>query len=398
MIKLSHRAMQLKPSATLSMAAKARKMRAEGTEVVSFAAGEPDFDTPANIRDAAKRALDEGQTRYTPSSGILELKAAVRGKLARDNGLEYADDEVIVACGAKHAIFNALQAIVDPGDEVIVPAPYWVSYPDQVRLAAGTPVIVPTDAKAGFKLTPAEFERAATPKTRAVILNYPSNPTGSTYSREELAALGEAICRRGAAIISDEIYEKLVYGGKGHTSIAAAHPPAKDLTIVVNGVSKSYAMTGWRMGYAAGPRQVIAKMAELTEQQISGIPGFVQRACVEAMEGPQAEVERMRTEFAARRDLMLERLLAIPGLSCRVPDGAFYLLPDISAYLGRKAGGTVMANATALAEYLLSEAHVATVSGDPFGAQGHIRLSYATSRKNIEEGVRRISAALARLA
>jgi len=287
---------------------------------------------------------------------------------------------------------------VDPGDEVIVPAPYWVSYPDQVLLAAGRPVILATSEADSFRVKPDKLAGAITPRTRAVILNYPSNPTGSSYSAEEIRQLGEVIADRKIAVISDEVYEKLLYTGERHTSIAEACPRCKEYTIVVNGVSKSYAMTGWRMGYAAGPRDVISKIAEITGQQNTGIPGFVQKACVEAIRGPQDEVERMRQEFKARRDLMLEALASIRGMRCHVPDGAFYLLPGVEAWIGKSWNGNRIPDADTLAEYLLEEAHVATVGGDPFGAPGFLRLSYATSRQKIEEGVARLSKALSRLA
>jgi aspartate aminotransferase len=397
MTRISQRACAMSPSATLAMAAKARRMRAEGVEVISFATGEPDFVTPPAIREEAKRALDEGLTHYTPSAGIPELKRAVVNKLARDNGLKYDDDEVTITCGAKQAIYNALQVIIDPGDEVIIPAPYWVSFPDQVRLADGKPVIITTTIDGSFKVTPKALEQAITSRTRAIILNTPSNPTGSAYTQEELERIGGLMCRHGITVISDEIYEKLTYDGFVHTSIAAAHPPAKEITIVVGGVSKAYAMTGWRMGFAAGPKEIITKMTMLVGQQITGIPAFVQRACVAAFDGAHEEVERMRREFESRRDLMLKRLLTVPGISCHKPEGAFYLFPNVGSYLGRKWKGHTMDSATALANFLLEEGHIAVVSGDPFGAPGHIRLSYAASREDIEEGIRRLKEALAKL-
>ena len=398
MIEISKRAKEMAPSATIAMATKAKQMRADGIDVISFAAGEPDFDTPTAIREAAKAGIDEGLTRYPPSAGTPELRSAICEKLKRDNGLEYAVDEITVSCGAKHAIYNALQVITNPGDEVIIPAPYWVSYPEQVKLAGATPVIVKTDPKNEFKLKPSDLEGAITDRTRAIIMNYPSNPTGSTYSEKELKELGEVIAKHSVAIISDEIYEKLVYGGESHCSIAKACPACKPLTIIVNGVSKAHAMTGWRMGFAAGPKAIIAKMSSLSGQQLTGIPGFVQKACAEAIKGPQDEVERMRQEFMERRDLMHERLAAIPGIECRVPNGAFYLFPYVGSYFGKGVGGKKIGNSTDLAGYLLEEAHIATVSGDPFGAPGHIRLSYATSRENIEEGVKRMADALSKLA
>jgi len=398
MIEISKRAKEMAPSATIAMATRAKQMRAEGIDVISFAAGEPDFDTPEAIREAAKRGIDEGLTRYSPSAGMPELRAAIREKLKRDNGLDYAEDEITVSCGAKHAIYNAIQVVANPGDEVIVPAPYWVSYPEQVKLAGATPVIVKADPKNDFKLRASDIEPAITDRTRAIILNYPSNPTGSTYSEGELRAIGEVLARRGVAIISDEIYEKLVYGGEPHCSIAKACPSCKPLTIVVNGVSKAYAMTGWRMGFAAGPKGVISKMSSLSGQQLTGIPCFVQKACVAALNGPQDEVERMRREFMKRRDLMHERLRAIPGIECRMPDGAFYLFPYVGGYFGKGSGGRKIGDSSELAGYLLDEAHIAVVSGDPFGAPGHIRLSYATSRDKIEEGVKRLGRALSALA
>ncbi|MFH1829150.1 MAG: pyridoxal phosphate-dependent aminotransferase [Pseudomonadota bacterium] len=397
MIKISKIAANMKSSATLDVAAKAKKMRAQGKDVISFATGEPDFDTPLAIREAGKQAIDQGLTRYTPSSGIPELKAAVRDKLARDNSLEYEEDEITITCGAKHAIYNALQAIVDPGDEVIVVAPYWVSYPEQVRLAGGTPVIVETDAQNAFRTSALEIENAITKRTAAIILNYPSNPAGSTYSKEELAELGEVLVKHKVAIISDEIYEKLIFGESKHVSIAKACPACKDFTIVVNGVSKSYAMTGWRMGWACGPSNVISKMSTLCGQQISGIPAFVQRACIEALEGPQDEVKRMRDEFARRRDIMFEKLKIIPGIKCHLPDGTFYLFPNMSHYMGKSYGDRKIADANELAQYLLDDAHIATVSGEPFGAPNHVRLSFATSRERIEEGMARLANSLAKV-
>jgi len=398
MIKISKRLQAIKPSATLAMNAKAREMRAQGVDVISFAAGEPDFDTPANIREAGKRAIDEGLTRYTPSSGMPELKEAIAAKLERDNRLEYSADEITVSCGAKHAIYNALQAAIDPGDEVIVPAPYWVSYPDQVALAGGTTVTLPTYATTGFRITPEQLDKAIGGKTRAIILNYPSNPTGSTYSAEELKALGELLAEKGILIISDEIYEKLLFNGGTHVSIAAAHPPCRENTVVVGGVSKSYAMTGWRMGFAAGPAEIISRMSMLAGQQISGIPGFVQKACLEALGGPQEEVARMRDEFKRRRDLMIERLATIEGVRCHVPDGTFYLFPHVDEHLGKSSGGRQIETSLDLADYLLEVAHIATVAGEPFGAPGHLRLSFATSTENIEEGTARLAEALGGLA
>lgn len=389
--------MKMTPSATLAMAAKAKAMKADGADVISFAAGEPDFDTPAHICQAGIRGIEEGLTRYTPSSGTPELKAAIREKLERDNALGYTEAEITVTCGAKQAIYNALQVMVDPGDEVIVPAPYWVSYPEQIKLAGGAPVIVGTDPGRAFKLQVEDLANAVTDRTRAIILNYPSNPTGSTYTREELRAFGAFLAKKNIVIISDEIYEKLVYDNATHTSIAAASPECKPLTILIGGVSKAYAMTGWRMGFAAGPLEVISKMSALAGQQNSGIPGFIQTACAEALTGAQDDVERMRREFAKRRTAMYEGLMSIPGVRCHLPEGAFYLLPDISHFLGRRADGVRIETSDELAAFLLDKAHIATVSGTPFGAPGFIRLSYAASLEQIEEGIRRMAKALAKL-
>jgi len=394
MIKLSKRAQQISPSATLAMAAKARKMRRDGIDVISFATGEPDFDTPENIRSAGMQAIDEGFTRYTPSAGLPELRSSIARKLKRDNDLTYQSDEIVVTCGAKQAIYNALQVLVDDEDEVLIPAPYWVSYPEQVKLAGGTPVIIPTDVNTSFKINPGMVEKHLTKKTKVIILNSPSNPTGSAYTTDELKSLGEFLVRHKITIISDEIYEKLVYGDFVQRSIAAAYPNAHDHAIVINGVSKAYAMTGWRMGYAAGPKQIISKMASFVGQQNSGIPGFVQLACIEALEGPQIEVERMKAEFKKRRDFMLENLLRIPGIVCPVPAGTFYLFPDMSSYLNEDKG---VKDSTALAEHLLTEAHIATVSGDAFGSPGNIRLSYANSTNNIKIGMERLSSTLKKL-
>jgi len=394
MIKLSHRAQKMSPSATLAMAAKAAKMRSEGIDVISFATGEPDFDTPSSIRRVCKEALDDGLTHYPPSAGIPELRKTIAEKLRRENDLSYDVDEIVVTCGAKQAIFNALQVIVDRGDEVLIPAPYWVSYPEQVKLADGVPVIIPTTAETTFKVTTDMLDQFMTDRTKAIILNSPSNPTGSAYTKDELKRMGEFLTKRNVAIISDEIYEKIVYCDYVHTSIVAAHPPARCLTIVVNGVSKAYAMTGWRMGYAAGPREIISKMTGIVGQQITGIPPFVQRACIEALDASDNEIKKMRDEFKARRDIMLENLLRIPGISCPVPVGTFYLFPDVRTYLKRRKG---INDSTALVEYLLEEARIATVGGDAFGSPGHIRFSYATSRDKIAEGMKRLKDALSKL-
>jgi aspartate aminotransferase len=395
MLNISARTKRVAPSATLAMAAKAAELKANGVDVISFATGEPDFDTPRNISAAGKTAIDQGLTRYTPTNGIPELRRAIAKKLMNDNGLTYSSDEIAVTCGAKQAIYDAIQAITDPGDEVIIPAPYWVSYPDQVMLADGVPVLIHTDASCEFKIAVGALKKVVTKKTRAIILNSPSNPSGAAYTGDELRDIGKFCVDNNIIVISDEIYEKLVYDGFRHVSIADACKEAKATTIVINGVSKAYAMTGWRIGYAAGPREVISRISNLVGQQISGIPAFVQKAAIEAMCGPQDELEAMRKEFEARRDIMLEALISIRGVKCPVPKGAFYLFPDMSKYFGGKKG---LENADRLAQYLLEDAHIATVSGVPFGSPANIRFSYATSRKNIEEGMRRLIASLSKIA
>jgi aspartate aminotransferase len=398
MNKLSKRAKEMKPSATLAMAARAASMRADGIDIISFATGEPDFTTPMAICNVAKKGIDDGLSHYTPSAGIPELKKAICKKLARDNGLEYAENEVTVTSGAKQAIFNALQVMIDPGDEVIIPAPYWVSYPTQVRLAGGTPVIISASADENFKISPDELRANITERTKAIILCSPSNPSGSAYTRDELAAIGELLSENEIGIISDEIYEKLVYDNFKHVSIVKACPAVREHTVVINGVSKAYAMTGWRMGFAAGPSEIISKMTMLTGQQTTCLPAFVQKACAAALDGiVDDEIESMRCEFSKRRNLMLEKLSNIDGISCHTPEGAFYLFPKVNEYFGKKFGERPINTAKDLAELLLEEGHIAVVSGEPFGAPEHIRLSYATSEENIKEGVRRFSNILKQL-
>lgn len=397
MIQLSKRVQNVQPSATLGMAAKAKALAAQGHRVISFATGEPDFDTPHHIKKAAKKALDRGMTKYVQVGGTPELIAAVQTKLKRDNGLDYTKDEIIITCGAKDAIFTTLLVLLNDGDEVIIPAPYWVSFPEQVKIAGGLPVIVTTDASQGFRLTPKQLEASITPKTRALILNSPCNPTGSAYPRDELESLVKVAVNHNLVIISDEIYEKLIYGNFTHTSVAALSEKARHSTITVNGVSKTYAMTGWRMGFAAGPKEVIEKMKTVQGQQISSITSFIQPACAEALTGPQDDVQKMVKEFSARRDLMHQRLTAISGITAHLPEGAFFHFPNVQYYLGKRGSHGPIATTSDLAEYLLEQAHVAVVGGDASGAPGYIRLSYATSREDIEEGMTKIRDALGKL-
>jgi aspartate aminotransferase len=388
---IAKRALAIKPSPTLAMAARAKAMKAQGIDVVDFGVGEPDFDTPQHIKDAAKKAIDNGFTKYTPSSGTDELREAVVRKFKTDNGLEYDKTQVLISCGAKQSLYNIAEALFDPGDEVIIPAPYWVSYPDQVVLNDAKPVIVETTEAEKFTLSARKLESAVTKKTKAIILNSPSNPTGLAYDKKTLEEIAAVAMRHKLYVISDEIYEKLIYDGFTHTSIASLGKEIKDLTIVVNGVSKSHAMTGWRIGYAAGPKDVITAMANIQSQSTSNPASISQKAALEALTGSQDFLKVMNAEFDKRRKYMVERLNSIPGVSCLMPVGAFYAFPRVSAHFGtRSAGGNVIKNSSDFANVLLDEARVALVSGDSFGADAHIRLSYATSMENVRKGLDRI--------
>lgn len=394
---LSERAKKIKPSPTLAMDAKAKAMKAQGVDVVNFGVGEPDYDTPDHIKEAAIKAIREGFTKYTPVGGIDELKDAVIDKFKTDNGLEYVREEILVSCGAKHSLYNIAQALFGPGDEVIIPAPYWVSYPDQVLLNDGIPVIVATSESDNFMIRPEAFEAAITKKTKALILNSPSNPTGLAYDRKTLEAIARIAVKHNIMIVSDEIYEKLVYDGTEHISIASLGKEIRDLTIVVNGLSKSHAMTGWRMGYAAGPKDVIKAMTNIQSQSTSNPTSISQKAAVAALRGPQDFIGTMRAEFDRRRSYLVDRLNAIDGVRCLKPNGAFYAFPDVSALYGKKAGDRTINSSLDFALYLLEEAQVALVHGEAFGDDRYIRLSYATSMENIEKGVERIRAARERL-
>ncbi len=393
-MKLSSRARRLKPSATLAITAKAKQMRAEGIDVIGFGAGEPDFGTPEHVVDAAVGALRDGDTRYTPVGGTPELRAAIAGALRRDYGLEYGPGEITVSCGAKHTLYNLFMALLDEGDEVIVPAPYWVSYPEQVRLAGGAPVIVPTREEDGFRLAAGDLEAALSPRTRALVLNSPSNPTGSLYRREHLAALAEVLRGTDVVVVSDDIYHRLVYGDGSFASILHVDPALRDRVVIVNGVSKTYAMTGWRIGYAAGPADLIRAMETLQSQSTSNPTSFAQRGALAALSGPQECVEAMRDAFAERRDLIVEGLNAVPGITCALPDGAFYAFPNVSNLYGKRAGDREIRGSLDLAAYLLEEARVAVVPGEPFGSDAHLRLSYATAPQAIREGLARIRKAV----
>ena len=391
---LSHNVQRVQPSVTMQISAKAAAMRADGIDVVTLSAGEPDFDTPQNIKDAGIRAIAEGFTKYTtPGSGIVELKKAICRKFARDNNLEYTTDEVIVNNGAKHSLFLAVAALMNPGDEAIIPTPYWVTYSEQPRLVGGEPIIVETRPENGLKLTAAEFRAAITPQTRMLFLCSPSNPSGAVYSRDELAALAEVAVEYGIYVLSDEIYEKLVYDGAEHHSIAALNPEIKALSIVVNGVSKAYSMTGWRIGYTGASAEIIGGMNKVQSQEVSHPSSMSQKAAVEALDGPQQSVEEMRQAFDERRRYMVERLNAIAGIECALPQGAFYAYPDVTAYYGDRCADSV-----ALCEYLLAEGLVACVPGAGFGTREHIRLSYATSMELIAKAMDRVEKALGELA
>ncbi len=393
-IGLAKRATAIKPSPTLAMAARARAMRSQGIDVIDFGVGEPDFDTPEHVKQAGIRAIQAGFTKYTPAGGADELKEAVIEKFRKDNGLAYEKPQVLVSCGAKHSLYNIAEAVFDAGDEVIIPAPYWVSYPDQAILNDAAPVIVETREDEGFRITAAMLEKAVTPRTKAIILNSPSNPTGLAYDRRTLEEVAAVAVKHRIYVISDEIYEKLVYDGFRHISIASLGREIKDLTIVVNGVSKSHAMTGWRIGFAAGPKDVITAMANIQSQSTSNPASISQKAAVEALNGSQDFLAVMHAEFDKRRRYMVERLNALPGVSCLMPVGAFYAFPNVARLYGRSAAGRTIADSNDLAAYLLEEAEVALVAGDSFGADAHIRLSYATSMESITKGLDRIEAAV----
>ena len=390
---LADRMKTLAPSPTLAMQAKAKAMRAQGIDVISFGAGEPDFDTPPRIKAAAGRALASGHTKYTEVGGIPELRAAVCQKFKRDNGLDYAPDEVTVSCGAKHTLFNIFMALLNAGDEVLIPSPYWVSYPEQVRLLGAVPVAVATHEATGFDLDPAALRAAVTPKTKLVILDSPGNPTGAVFSREALAAVARLAVERDLWVVSDECYEALTYEGR-HLSIASLSPEIKARTITVNTCSKAYAMTGWRIGYAAGPKPVIKAMTDVQSQVTSNPTSIAQWAAVEGLAGPQDDVAQMAGEFDRRRHVIVERLNAIPGVSCVMPKGAFYAFPNVSGLFGRRAPGGVLRGSADVCAFLLDEARIATVAGVDFGSDAHIRLSYATGLDAIEEGMSRMSKAV----
>ena len=393
---LSNRLNSLSPSATLDMSQKSAELKAQGVDVINLSVGEPDFNTPDHIKEAAKKAVDENWSRYSPVAGYPSLRNAIVAKLKRENGLDYTAAQISCANGAKQSVCNTILTLVNPGDEVIVPAPFWVSYPEMVKLAEGTPVIVAAGIEQDFKITPEQLEAAITPKTKALILCSPSNPTGSVYSKEELAALAAVLARHEQVyVIADEIYEHINYIGR-HESIAQ-FPELKERVVIVNGVSKAYAMTGWRIGFIAGPEWIVKGVNKLQGQYTSGPCSVSQKAAEAAYMGTQEPVEEMRKAFERRRDLIVRLAKEVPGFEVNVPQGAFYLFPKCSSFYGKSAHGRTITNSDELAMYLLEVGHVACVGGTSFGAPECIRMSYATSDENIVEAIRRIKEALAEL-
>ena len=382
-MKLAARVGQVTPSLTLAIDAKAKAMKASGIDICSFSAGEPDFDTPAHIKAAAKLALDAGKTKYGPAAGELKLREAIARKLKTDNNLDYAAENIIVTNGGKHSLYNLMVALLNPGDEVIIPAPYWLSYPEMVTLAGGVSAIVPTDEGTGYKITPEQLRKACTPQTRLFVLNSPSNPTGMVYTPDEIRALAEVVVERDILVVADEIYEKILYDGAEHLSIGSLGKEIFERTIVSNGFAKAYSMTGWRLGYLAGPKDLIKATVTLQSHSTSNVCTFAQYGAIAALEGPQDSVEEMRQAFAKRREVMLELLNSIPGVYCPKPDGAFYMFPNIS-----KTG----LKSREFCEGLLESQQVAAVPGIAFGADDCIRLSYATDMATIEKGMARLEA------
>ncbi|HTU19732.1 MAG TPA: pyridoxal phosphate-dependent aminotransferase [Gemmataceae bacterium] len=390
MIGISKMAAAVQPSATLAAGAKAKQMKAEGIAVYDFSLGEPDFNTPEHICAAAVKAMQKGHTRYTPAAGIPELRTAIARLYQRTYGVSYTPEQVVVSNGAKHSLHNALAATVGPGDEVIIPTPYWVSYSDLVQMTGASYVLVPTTLESGFKMTPDQLRAAVTPRSRLVMLNSPSNPTGAVYTRKELEALADVVLEKNLAVISDEIYERLVFDNAHATCFATLRPGLAERTITISGASKTYAMTGWRMGWALGPAAVIKAMGNVQSQQ-TGCPCSVsQYAALAAIEGDQECVERMRREFEARRDLVCARLRKMPGVKSSVPQGAFYAFFDVSAHFGRTLAGRPVADSLNFCQAALECAHVNVVAGAAFGAEGYVRLSYAASREQLQAGLERL--------
>jgi len=395
-MKISQRAKKVAPSATLAVTNRAKELKAQGIDVVGFGAGEPDFDTPEYIKEAAIKALKEGKTKYTPASGIPELKAAIARKLQTENGLNYTPEQVVVNIGGKHSVYESMQAVLDPGDEVLLPAPYWVTYPEAAGLAGATVKVLETDKKNSYKITPAQLKKAITPKTALLIMNSPNNPGGFSYTPDELRALAQTLEGTNVAVMSDEIYEKLIYGDTKFISFAALSEDAFNRTLTLNGLSKTYSMTGWRLGYTAGPLDVIKAMSRLQDHMTSNPVTFAQYAAIAAM-GPQsaAAIEKMRVEFEKRARYMTDRLRAMKGVECTEPTGAFYCFPDVSSHYGRTMGGIKIAGSMDFAKALLEQANVGVVQGLPFGCDKNVRLSFATSMQQITKGLDRMEKWLA---
>ena len=389
-MSLSEKFLNISPSPTLAIDSKFKQMKADGLDVVGFGAGEPDFDTPAHIKQAAIDAINNNMTRYTPASGTLDLKKAVCRKFKRDNGLDYAPSQIVISNGAKHSLINVFGAILNPGEEVIIPAPFWVSYPEMVKYNDGVPVIINTKEECGFKFTAEQFEAAITDKTKAIVLNSPSNPTGMMYTEAELRAIADVAAEHNIYVVSDEIYEKLVYTDTKHVSIASFNDKIKDLTIIVNGVSKTYAMTGWRIGYTASNEQIAKLMSNVQSHATSNPNSIAQAAAVAALDGPTDELETMRKAFDERRKYMVERINTIDGVSCIMPEGAFYVMMNIGKLFGKTIAGKVINSADDFAEVFLEKCLVAVVPGTGFHASKFVRWSYATSKENIKEGLDRL--------
>lgn len=389
--RLSARISKVSPSLTLSITAKAKAMKAAGEDVVSFGVGEPDFPTPAHIVEAAKRALDDGQTKYTPSSGLPALKKAICKKLQEENGLSYDPSQIIVSNGAKHSVFNVCYALLNEGDEAIIPAPYWLTYPDAVKLCGGVPVTVETSAENGFKMTAAQLEKAITPKTKLLIFNSPCNPTGAVYTKEEIVSIAEVCVKHGVFVLSDEIYEKLLYNGAKHFSFAAVSKEAKDLTVTVNGVSKTYAMTGFRVGYLAAPKDIAAAIDSFQSHATSNACTTSQYATIEALSSSEEEVKNMVDIYARRREKLLALISGVRGADCVVPEGAFYVMMRVSSLYNKEWKGKKIEGSVDFAAALLEEEKVAVIPGACFGADEYVRLSYSLSEEDIQKGMERIA-------
>ena len=396
-MKLAARVSRIAPSPTLAMAATAKAMAAQGIDVIDFSTGEPDFDTPEPVKAAAEAAIRSGFTKYTPSSGIDELRSAIAEKLKIEQGLQYDKSQILVSCGAKHSLYNVAEALLEAGDEIIIPTPYWVSYADQAFLNDATPVLLATREADSYAIDSAALEQRITPRTKALIINSPSNPTGATYNRPMLERIAAIAVRHDLLVISDEIYEKVLYDGATHVSIASLGPDIAARTVVINGVSKAYAMTGWRIGYAAGPKELITAMGNIQSQSTSNPCSISQKAAVAALRFGGPFTKQMVTEFDRRRRAIVEGLNTIPGISCSMPAGAFYAFPNIEGVLGKRGPTGPITSPTDLATYLLKDAHIAVVPGEPFGSQSHMRLSYATSMETIGRGLDRLRAALQKL-